>query len=324
MQTLTTWHPDLTRAPYYFPMGALIKRRFGQPAYKVTIDAGFTCPNIDGSKATGGCTYCDNTSFSPALRKGEPDILTQVENGAKFYRQRYQARKFIAYFQTFTNTYDSVERLKVLYDAALGHPDIVGLSVGTRPDCIDASKLALLQRYATQRPDRLICIEYGMQTMHEETALAINRAHTHAETVAAVELTRQVAPDVHLCLHLISGMPGENASMIRQSIDECARLAPDSLKFHHCYVYENTVLARQWREGSYQAPSLEMHVQLAADCIERMPPTTAMQRLIGEISAPGVLAPKWGQSKMQVVQMISDELKRRGTHQGSRFSAAGL
>lgn len=302
-------------------MSALLKRRFEEPVYKVTIDAGFTCPNIDGSKATGGCTYCDNTSFSPALRKGEPDIARQIENGAKFYRERYQAQKFLAYFQTYTNTYDDVGRLEKLYAGALKHRDIVGMSVGTRPDCIDEEKLRLFQKFAEQRPEQLICIEYGMQTMHDETAQRINRAHDHADTVRAVELTRKLAPDVHLCLHLISGLPGENASMIRASIDELARLQPDSIKFHHCYVYENTVLAREWREGRYEPPSLEMHVQLAADCVERMPPTTAMQRLIGEINAPGVLAPMWGKSKMQVVQMISDELKRRGTHQGSRCRA---
>jgi radical SAM protein (TIGR01212 family) len=156
-----------------------------------------------------------------------------------------------------------------------------------------------------------------MQTMHDETAQRVNRAHDHADTVRAVEMTRKIAPDVHLCLHVISGLPGENASMIRASIDELARLEPDSIKFHHCYVFENTVLAREWREGRYTPPTLEMHVQLAADCVERMPPTTAIQRLIGEISAKGVLAPHWGKTKMQVVQMISDELRRRGTHQGS-------
>ncbi|RIK63761.1 MAG: TIGR01212 family radical SAM protein [Planctomycetota bacterium] len=321
MQTLTTWHPDLTQPPFYFPMSALLKRRFGEPVYKVTIDAGFTCPNIDGSKATGGCTYCDNTSFSPALRRGDPEIRRQIDNGAKFYRERYQARKFLAYFQTYTNTYDDVSRLRRLYDDALAHQDIVGMSVGTRPDCIDAGKLALFQQYAERMPDKLVCIEYGMQTMHDATAERINRAHGHADTVAAVELTRRIAPDVHLCLHLIAGLPGENASMIRASMDECARLAPDSIKFHHCYVYENTVLARQWRDGLYEAPALQSHVQLAADCIERMPPATAIQRLVGEISSPGVLAPTWGKTKMQVVGLITDELRRRGTHQGSRFAS---
>ncbi len=319
MQALETQPTDLTKPPYYLPMSAVIKRRLGCAAYKVTLDAGFTCPNIDGSKSTGGCTFCDNTSFSPALRKGDPQLRRQLEEGMRFYREKFGAKKFLAYFQTYTNTYDSVERLKQLYDDALSHPDVLGMSIGTRPDCIDARKLELIQSYT--RPDRLICIEYGMQTAHDVTARLVNRAHNHAETVAAVELTRRAAPDVHLCLHLIAGLPGETPEMVRQSIDECARLRPDSIKFHHCYVYENTVLARQWREGRYVAPSLETHVALAADCLERLPPTTAIQRLVGEISSPGVLAPKWGKSKLQIMALISDELRRRGSFQGSKWTA---
>lgn len=302
-----------------------MKEWFGRPAYKITLDAGFTCPNIDGTKATGGCTFCDNVSFSPALRTGETSIADQLEKGAKFYREKYGADIFIAYFQTFTNTYGSARKLRELWDAALSHPHVAGLSVGTRPDCIDAEKLKLLQTYADGSADVLrgrerrpyVCIEYGMQTMHDETAERVNRAHTHAETVEAVRLTRLHAPDAHLCLHLIAGLPGESREMILESINECARLNPDSIKFHHCYVYENTVMARQYRAGEFEMHTLAQHVQLAADCIERMPPTCCIERLVGEISDPGVIAPQWGRTKMQVYAAISDELRRRGTHQAS-------
>lgn len=307
-----------------------MKEWFGKPAYKITLDAGFTCPNIDGLKATGGCTFCDNVSFSPALRTGESSIPDQLDKGAKFYREKYGADVFIAYFQTFTNTYGPVGKLKELWDAALAHPGIVGLSVGTRPDCIDAEKLRLLQSYADgsaevwqrrraegarERP--YVCIEYGMQTMHDETAERVNRAHTHAETVEAVRLTRVHAPDAHLCLHLIAGLPGESREMILESINECARLNPDSIKFHHCYVYENTVMAGQYRAGEVSVHSLNEHVQLAADCIERMPPHTCIERLVGEVSDPGVIAPQWGRTKMQIYAAIRDELRRRGTHQSA-------
>jgi radical SAM protein (TIGR01212 family) len=162
-----------------------------------------------------------------------------------------------------------------------------------------------------------------MQTMHDETAERVNRAHTHAETVEAVRLTRLHAPDAHLCLHLIAGLPGESREMILQSIDECARLNPDSIKFHHCYVYENTVMAGQYRAGEFEMRTLEQHVQLAADCIERMPPHTCIERLVGEVSDPGVIAPKWGRTKMQIYAAISDELRRRGTHQSSHWRDAG-
>ena len=174
------------------------------------------------------------------------------------------------------------------------------------------------KRDEIERP--FVCIEYGMQTMHDETAWRVNRAHSHAETVEAVELTRRHAPDAHLCLHLIAGLPGEDVAMIRQSIDECARLAPDSVKFHHCYVYENTAMAGEFERGDFEVLTLEQHVGLAADCIERMPPHTWFQRLVGEISDSGVVAPQFGRSKMQIYQMISDELKRRGTYQGVRWA----
>lgn len=311
-----------------------MKRLFGSPAYKLTIDAGFTCPNIDGSKATGGCTFCDNVSFSPALRTGVTRISEQLEQGKQFYRERFGADKFLAYFQTFTNTYDKVERLKELYDEALAAPDIVGISIGTRPDCIDAEKLQLIQSYAdgsaevwqrklaegrTEIERPFVCVEYGMQTMHDATADYVNRAHSHQETVDAVELTREHSPDAHLCLHMMSGMPFETDEMIRQSILECARLRPDSIKFHHMYIYENTAMARQYEAGEFEAPSLERHVRLAADCLEHMPPDTWIQRLVGEVSDSGVIAPQWGKSKLQIYNLISDELKRRGTHQSSRW-----
>ncbi|MCK6439379.1 MAG: TIGR01212 family radical SAM protein, partial [Planctomycetes bacterium] len=312
--------PSVQRPPFYVSFGQLLKQRFPFKVYKVTIDAGMTCPNIDGTVAKGGCTYCDNTSFSPAFREGDPLISRQIESGMKFYKERFKASHFLAYFQTFSNTYAPVDKLKRLYDRALGTPGIVGMSVGTRPDCIDEEKLRLIQGYVDSDPSRLVCIEYGMQTMHEETARAINRGHTHQSTVEAVELTRRIAPDVHMCLHIIVGLPGESHDMIRASAEECARLKPDSVKIHHCYVYDNTVLAGTWRKGDYRALEFDEYVSLAADVLERMPPTTYIQRMTGEITAKGVLAPHWGKSKLQVIAAISDELARRGTHQGSRYS----
>ncbi|MEZ5991808.1 MAG: TIGR01212 family radical SAM protein [Planctomycetota bacterium] len=329
MQTLTQTS-ELAKQPYYKPFSRLMKQWFGEPAYKLTIDAGFTCPNIDGTKATGGCTFCDNVSFSPALRTGVTRISDQIEQSKTFYRERFNSSKFLAYFQTFTNTYDKVERLKSLYDEALNAPDIVGIAIGTRPDCIDAEKLQLIQSYAdgsaevwkrklkegrTEYERPFVSVEYGMQTMHDATADYVNRAHTHQETVDAVTLTREHAPDAHLCLHMMSGMPFETDEMILDSIHECARLRPDSVKFHHMYVYENTRMAQQYADGAFETPSLDRHIKLAADCIERMPPSTWIQRLVGEVSDSGVIAPQWGKSKMQIYQAITDELRRRGTYQ---------
>ena len=308
----------LDKPPFYRGFSQLLKQRFGFKVYKVTIDAGMTCPNIDGKVTTGGCTYCDNTSFSPAFRAGEGLITRQIDSGVKFYRDRYQANHFLAYFQTFSNTYAPIDKLKRLYDRSMKHPDIVGMSIGTRPDCIDEEKLKLIQSYVDQDSSRFICIEYGMQTMHDETAIAINRGHDHQSTIDAMKLTREVSPDLHICLHIIVGLPGETHDMIRASAEECARLNPDSVKVHHCYVYDNTRLAEDWRNDKYRALEYDEYVGLAADILERMPSRTYIQRLTGEINAPGVLAPHWGKSKLQVMSAISDELARRGTYQGSR------
>jgi uncharacterized protein len=322
---------QLARPPYYNPFGRLMRRWFGESVFKLTLDAGFTCPNIDGTRATGGCTFCDNVSFSPALRTGVSGIRDQLERGKGFYRHRFGARRFIAYFQTFTNTYAPIERLKRLYDEALDTEDIVGIAIGTRPDCVDTDILRLIQGYAdgsaevwrrrveagrAEHVRPFVSIEYGMQTMHDETAWRVNRAHTHAETVAAVELTRLYSPDAHLCLHLIAGLPGEDDDKIRASSVECARLNPDSIKFHHCYVFENTVMAREYAAGEFEAPRLEQHVARAADCLELLPPRTYVQRLVGEVNDGGVVAPRWGVSKLQVYRMVNEELARRGSCQG--------
>jgi len=312
--------PPITHAPYYRPFSQLLRSHFPFPVYKVTIDAGMTCPNIDGTVAEGGCTYCDNTSFSPALREGDPLIRRQIDSGAAFYRERFGAQNFLAYFQTFSNTYAPVEQLRKLYDRALSHPQVVGMSVGTRPDCIDAEKLQLIRGYKRQDPRRLVCIEYGMQTMHDQTARLINRGHDHQSTIDAMQLTREVAPELHVCLHLIVGLPGETPDMIRQSAEAAAALKPDSVKIHHCYVYDNTKLADDWRAGTYRALEFEEYVGLAADVLERLPDTTYIQRLTGEISASGVLAPHWGRKKLQVMNAISDELARRGNTQGHHYS----
>lgn len=313
--------PDTRRAPYYRPFSQLLRSHFPFPVFKVTIDAAMTCPNIDGTVAEGGCTYCDNTSFSPALREGDPMIRRQIDSSASFYRERFGAQNFLAYFQTFSNTYAPVEKLRKMYDRAMGHPQVVGMSIGTRPDCVDAEKLRLIAEYKRQDPRRLVCIEYGMQTVHDETARRINRGHDHQATIDAMRLTREVTPELHVCLHLIIGLPGETPEMIRQSAEAAAALRPDSVKIHHCYVYENTKLAEDWRRGEYRALELAEYVGLAADMLERLPPSTYIQRLTGEISSSGVLAPHWGRKKLQVINAISDELARRGSHQGALYRA---
>lgn len=311
--------PPTTSPPYYRPFSQLLRAHFPFPVYKVTIDAGMTCPNIDGTVAEGGCTYCDNTSFSPAFREKDPLIRRQIDAGASFYRERFGASHFLAYFQTFSNTYAPVDRLRRLYDRALQHPNIVGMSIGTRPDCVDPEKIKLINSYREKDPRRLICIEYGMQTMHDETAKLINRGHDHQCTIDAMEMTRRVAPGLHVCLHLIVGLPGETPDMIRASAEAAAAFKPDSVKIHHCYVYDNTKLAEQWRAGEYRALEFEEYVGLAADVLERLPGRTYIQRLTGEISASGVLAPHWGRKKLQVMNAISDELARRNAWQGSRY-----
>ena len=301
--------------PYYRTYKQYLKEQFPYKVYKIALDAGFTCPNIDGTVASGGCTYCDNKSFSPNSRQPPRPVRSQIEEGMTFYRERFGAEKFIAYFQAFSNTHGPIEWLRRLYDESLSFRDVVGLSIGTRPDCVPDDVLDMLSGYARRT---LLWIEYGLQTIHDQTLRDTNRGHTYAQLVDAVERTKNRGLSV--CVHVILGLPGESHGMMMQTAEAVAQLGVDALKIHHLYIAKNTALEKAHRTHPIRILALDEYVSTACDFLERIPPETIIERLMGELNERSVIAPLWGKSKGEILNLMDKEFERRGTAQGSLFS----
>lgn len=298
----------------YDSFGRHLRTTFARRIFKIPIDAGFTCPNIDGTVARGGCSFCDNRSFAPNARGAPRSIEDQLQSGMARYRRRFRAEGFIAYFQAFTNTHAPVERLRVLYDRALALPDVVGLAIATRPDCVPEPVLELLGEYHRRT---YLWLEYGLQTIHDATLAALNRWHTYAQFVDAV--TRARARGLRLSAHLILGLPGETRAMMLASAAAVAQLALDGVKIHHLYLSPNTALEQQHRRTPLALLALPDYVALVCDVLERLPPRMVIERLMGELDGPYVAAPRWGESKARITARIEAELLRRGTRQGSLY-----
>jgi uncharacterized protein len=297
---------------------AYLRERFGCRVRKITVDGGFTCPNRDGTRGSGGCIYCNNEAFSPAvsgLGTGRPaaplPIRAQVEAAIARGGRRTPA-KFMVYFQAFTNTYAPVARLRERYDEALVHPDIVALAIGTRPDCIDDAVLDLLSSYA---PRHEVWLELGLQTIHDETLARINRGHTARAFLDAVNRAR--ARPLKICVHVILGLPGETREHNRATADALARLPYHGLKIHPLAVVKGTILAEKYARGEVALLSEEAFVERAADFLERTPPDAVVQRLTADTLSSLLVAPAWCANKQRLLDRIAGELERRGTRQGS-------
>jgi hypothetical protein len=296
--------------------GQDLKRRYGARVHKLAINAGFTCPNRDGSKGRGGCTFCNNVSFSPNARQ-RPDVAKQIAAGRAILARRTGAKRFIAYFQAYTNTYADVSSLQQLYGAALAEPDVIGLSVGTRPDCVPRAVLDLLCKYRDRGHE--VWLELGLQSAFDDTLARVNRGHGFAEYRHAVQTARQRG--LKVCTHLIVGMPGEDATHAAASLERVLELGVDGLKLHPLHVVKGTQLANEWRRGDYRPWLIDDYLNTAADLIEQTPPEVVFHRLTGTASAQILLAPDWCGFKWRVIDGIAAELVRRGTRQGSALSA---
>lgn len=303
----------------YLQYSRVLKEKYGCKVYKVTLDARFSCPNRDGSKGVGGCTFCDETGTSSRAQDKRDPIATQVCQNVEKMRKRFHADKFIAYFQSFTNTYRPVERLKKLYDEAINaHPDVIGLAISTRPDCVDENKLDLIASY--QRPDGYLCVEYGMQTIHNETLQRINRCETHEDFLGAFEMTRQRG--IPMCIHVILGLPGETRQMMMETADVLSRLKPEGVKIHLLCAMKNTPLAQEFHQGLWTPLEQKEYVSLVCDFIERLDPSIAIHRITGNGHVEGLVAPQWLKKKHEVLNQVDQELYRRGTRQGSKCLAS--
>ncbi len=295
-------------------------RHGGSRVFKVIVDAGFTCPNRDGAKGYGGCTYCNVDSFTPVLPRTLEQVREQVGQGMERARKRYHAEKFIIYFQPNTNTYAPVERLRALFDEALSvcPEDTVGLSVGTRPDCLDDAKIALLESYAARLP---VDLEMGMESIHEETLATLNRGCTHAELTAVLE--RLARSPLNICVHCIFGFPNESEEMMLAYAAEINRFPQiRAVKLHHLHIVAGSILAVRYQRRPFPLFSLDGYTRFLCRFLPLLRPDIVVQRLFG-ISDPALLiAPDWGMKKSRIQAHIDAEIARRGVLQGSRWQGA--
>ena len=291
--------------------GQYLLKRYGERVHKIALDAGFTCPNRDGSKGVGGCSFCNNSSFSPNGRN-PVELKSQIDRGKLAISRRTRARKFMAYFQAYTNTYADVAQLEALYEMALAEPDMVGLSVGTRPDCVPEAVLDLLRAY--QEKGLEVWLELGLQSAFDETLERVNRGHGFAEYRQTLLAAR--ARGIPVCTHLIVGLPGETAEHCLDSLDAVLDLGTDGLKLHPLHVVKGTLLANQWRTGDYQPMTRDEYIQIAANMVERTPARLVFHRVTGTASRDILLAPAWCAEKWNVLNGIEQELRQRGHVQG--------
>jgi uncharacterized protein len=301
----------------YYSLGQFLRDRFGSKVWRVTVDAGFTCPNVDGSVAHGGCVYCDNRSFSPNRRLPHVSVRAQVERGVRILEKYYGANRFLVYFQAATNTYAPADKLRRLYDEALDHPQIVGLVIGTRPDCVPDEVLDLVQSYAT---NRYVSLELGLQTIHAKSLEWMNRGHDLSSFVDAVNRCRGRGFEVGT--HIILGLPHETPADMVATAETLAALPVDAVKIHNLHVVRDTPLEQMYREGQVRMLDLHEYVAVICDFLERLPPTMVIQRLSGDAPPQYLVAPDWCLNKPALLTAIRQELTRRDSWQG-RFYQPG-
>jgi hypothetical protein len=295
----------------YFDLNTYYRNIFGCRVQKITIDAGLSCPNRDGTISTGGCIYCNSKgSGTGAYAKGL-SIKDQLIKGKKALSKRYKAKKFIAYFQSFSNTYAPFDKLKSLYDEALAVDDVVGLSIGTRPDCVDKPVLELLQSY---EKNYLIWIEYGIQSVHDKTLAFINRGHDFKCFKDIIDVTRTT--DIKICAHVILGLPNENKKQMLETARAIAGLGIDGIKLHLLYVVKGTKLEKLYNAGDYRCLKQQEYVNFVCDFLELMPGNMVIQRLTGDPHYEELVAPSWSLNKMETLALIKDTLEKRDSWQG--------
>lgn len=293
--------------------GQWLLAKHGERVHKIALDVGFTCPNRDGSKGYGGCTFCNNASFSPAVR-GPKSLAEQMEDGRRGINRHTRTDKYLAYFQAYTNTYAETARLRALYDEALAYPGVIGLSVGTRPDCVSTEVLDLLAGYRDHGLE--VWLELGLQSAFDDSLRRVNRGHGFGEYVETCQAARRLGLPV--CTHLILGLPGETEWHARETLERVLEVGVDGLKLHPLHVVRHTLLAHQWRQGDYAPLAMDEYIRVAADLIERTPENIVYHRVTGTAAADILLAPTWCQRKWDVLNGIERELKNRRSRQGSR------
>lgn len=308
---LADWRGEGLR---YFAYNFYLRQKFGARVQKVSIDAGFTCPNVDGTVAKGGCVFCDNRSFSPSRRIAKQQVLDQIEDGVGKLKRRYGCDHFMAYFQPATNTYAPVEQLRPLYETALSHPKVVGMAVGTRPDCVPDEVLDLLEEIASQS---YLSVEYGMQTMHDRSLEWMNRGHDHDSFLDAMERSR--GRGFEICAHVMLGLPGETREDMLATAKELAAVEIDAVKVHNLYCVKDTPLETQVRNGEVTLMGQEEYIETLVEFLELIPPTTIVERISGDAPPNYFVGPQWCLDKPGVRAAVAAEFEKRDTYQGRLF-----
>ena len=298
----------------YNQFSAYLKDKFGVKVYKITLDAGFSCPNRDGKISTGGCIFCDDGGSFSQAHSNLLSIEEQVQTGIKTLSGRFKAEKFMSYFQAFSNTYKPVTELEKIYNASLCDDRIVGLSIGTRPDCVDDEKLKLISSYAQ---DYETWVEYGLQSIHDKTLERINRGHDFDCFLKAYEKTKE--NNIKVCVHVIFGL-WESHDEIMQTAQKLAELKVDGVKIHMLCALENTKLANLYRAGEIDFMTEDEYVQTVCDFLEYLPPDTTIHRLAGNGFSKTLIAPQWLGKKFDCLNKIDREIVKRNSYQGCKTS----
>lgn len=318
-------HETTGQKSLYYSLSSYLKHRFGTKVQRVTLEANLDCPNRDGTKAYGGCTFCTLDGSSAGTYYANDPISKQLEEGIKLFSKRFGAKKFIAYLQSFTNTYAPISKLKEIYDQAVSHPDVVVLAIGTRPDCLSDEVLDLISTYKDKVE---VWLDIGLQTVHDATLEFINRAHNADDFFDALDRAKK--RNLIVCAHTIFGFPGETKEMFYETMNRLAESKIDAIKIHQLLVLEKTKIAKQYKEGLFKVLEKDEYIELTCDFLEMLSPGVVIHRLFAEAKPGELIAPSWAaqddgrRNKQQILRSIEAELRRRGTRQGSKAKVAAL
>ena len=300
--------------PHYNDYGTWIRRQFPYRVQKISIDAGFTCPNRDGRISTGGCIYCDNRTFNPSYCQRRHSVTQQLEEGKRFFAHKYPDMKYLAYFQAFTNTYAPLSQLKALYEEALQVGDIVGIVIGTRPDCVSDE---LLDYLAELNQRTFVLVEYGIESANNDTLLRINRGHSFEQSQEAIQRTHQRG--LLTGAHIILGLPGEDAAESLRQASIISSLPIDILKIHQMQIIRGTRLAEEFAANPFHIYTVDEYIQLIAEYIQRLRPDLILERFVSQSPKELLIAPHWGLKNYEFTNLLVNYLKQNKIYQGQFF-----
>ena len=307
--------------PLYYDFASFLSHYFEGKVQKISIHAGFTCPNRDGSKGTGGCTYCNNQTFNPEYCNPHLGIRRQLEDGISFFARKYPTMRYLAYFQAYTNTYGELEQLKAMYDEALSVEGVVGLVIGTRPDCMPPALLDHIEQLSRKT---FVMVEYGIESANDLTLKRINRGHDFATAIDAIRRTHERG--ILVGGHLILGLPGEDHDELMRQAEAIATLPLDMVKLHQLQLIRGTRMAREYDEcpEDFHLYTVDEYIDLAIDYIERLPETMVIERFISQSPRSLLIAPDWGMKNYQFVDRLRRRMQERNTWQGRLLGAKNL